>query len=226
MKLKETQNILCDSLKYQFKDPNLLLSALTHSSLNNPNKSDNQRLEFLGDRVLALIIAEELINSNPEAREGKLAPQLNSLVSKETCAEIAAALGVGAALMIGKSEMISGGRSKAAILADAMEAIIAAIYLDGGLESVREFILQAWQEKLAMAPSTSFEAKSYLQEWAQARGMSPPTYIEVERSGPDHAPIFKIKVLMENGEFAYGQGSAKRVAQQDAAKNFLDKIKN
>ena len=226
MKNREKQNILCETLRYRFKDPTLLMSALTHSSLNKPDQPDNQRLEFLGDRVLALVISEELIKTNPNAREGQLAPQLNALVRRETCAEVASSLGVGPALMIGKSEMISGGRSKVAILADAMEAIIAAIYLDGGLEKVRKFILRAWQEKLLIAPIASFEAKSYLQEWAQARGMPPPSYSEVERSGPDHAPIFMVKVILDNGEFAYGQASAKRPAQQQAAKNLLEKIKN
>jgi len=211
-------------LDYTFVKNELLIDALTHSSRNNSIKVDNQRLEFLGDRVLALVISDALIAADPMAREGQLAPRLNVLVKKETCAEIATDIGLGPALLIGRSEVISGGRQKMAILGDAMEAVIAAIYLDGGLESARKSILKLWNNHLKEAPRTSFEAKSFLQEWAQARGMSPPAYKETKRLGPDHAPIFYVEVSLDNGEVAVGTASSKRTAEQEAAKNLIQRF--
>ena len=226
MKLTKDQEILCDNLDYVFVRSDLLIEALTHSSLNSVNKKDNQRLEFLGDRVLALIISDALLAVDPMAREGQLAPRLNVLVKKETCAEVALEIGVGSALLIGRSETISGGRQKVAILGDAMEAVIAAIYIDGGLKDARASILKAWGRRLEDAPQRSFEAKSFLQEWAQARGMQPPTYQEIKRVGPDHAPVFIIEVCLENGETASGTASSKRTAEQEAAKNLLQRLPN
>ena len=225
MKLNLNQKLLCQRLNYTFVDNDLLIDALTHSSLNNLVKLDNQRLEFLGDRVLALVISDALLEADLTAREGQLAPRLNVLVKKETCAEIASEIGVGAALLIGKSEVISGGRRKTAILGDAMEAVIAAIYIDGGLERARSSILKVWDERLKDAPQKSFEAKSFLQEWVQARGMKPPSYQEIERVGPDHAPLFCIEVTIDNGEKAAGTASTKRLAEQEAAKNLLQRLK-
>ena len=226
MKLTKDQEILCDNLDYVFVRSDLLIEALTHSSLNSVNKKDNQRLEFLGDRVLALIISDALLAADPMAREGQLAPRLNVLVKKETCAEVALEIGVGSALLIGRSETISGGRQKVAILGDAMEAVIAAIYIDGGLKDARASILKAWGRRLEDAPQRSFEAKSFLQEWAQARGMQPPTYQEIKRVGPDHAPVFIIEVCLENGDTASGTASSKRTAEQEAAKNLLQRLPN
>ena len=221
MKLTKNQTILCDNLGYKFVSPRLLLDALTHSSLNSRNKVDNQRLEFLGDRVLALIISDELIKLDPMAREGQLAPRLNVLVKKETCAAIALKIGVGTALLMGKSEMRSGGRQKIAILGDAMEAVIASIYIDGGLDQARKSVLKVWYEHIKNAPEASFESKSYLQEWVQAQGMPPPIYEEMRRIGPDHAPVFNIRVILENGKTATGVASSKRAAEQQAARNLL-----
>ena len=226
MKLTKDQEILCNNLDYVFVRSDLLIEALTHSSLNSVNKKDNQRLEFLGDRVLALIISDALLAVDPMAREGQLAPRLNVLVKKETCAEVALEIGVGSALLIGRSETISGGRQKVAILGDAMEAVIAAIYIDGGLKYARASILKAWGRRLEDAPQKSFEAKSFLQEWAQARGMQPPTYQEIKRVGPDHAPVFIIEVCLENGDTASGTASSKRTAEQEAAKNLLQRLPN
>ena len=146
---------------------------------------------------------------------------MNVLVKKETCAEIASEIGLGSALLIGKSEAISGGRQKMAILGDAMEAVIAAIYLDGGLDMARKSILKVWGDRLKDAPKKSFESKSFLQEWAQARGMNVPDYEETKRVGPDHSPIFYVKVSLENGEVAIGSAPSKRAAEQEAAKNLL-----
>ena len=157
MKLTQNQELLCNNLDYSFVNKTLLIDALTHSSRNSVIKIDNQRLEFLGDRVLALVIADALLAADLLAREGQLAPRLNVLVKKETCAEIASEIGLGSALLIGKSEAISGGRQKMAILGDAMEAVIAAIYLDGGLDMARKSILKVWGDRLKDAPKKSFE---------------------------------------------------------------------
>ena len=224
MKLNKYQKTLCGNLNYTFSNNELLIDALTHSSMNNSIKADNQRLEFLGDRVLALVISDALLEADLMAREGQLAPRLNVLVKKETCAEIAMNIGLGSALLIGRSEVISGGRQKVAILGDAMEAVIAAIYIDGGLESARKSILKVWGDRLKDAPKKSFEAKSFLQEWAQARGMSPPTYQEIKRIGPDHAPVFYIEVKLNSGDVAVGISSSKRAAEQEAAKFLLERL--
>ena len=224
MKLTQNQEMLCNNLDYVFIKYDLLIEALTHSSLNSVSKVDNQRLEFLGDRVLALVISDALLVADPLAREGQLAPRLNVLVKKETCADVALEIGVGSALLIGRSEIISGGRQKVAILGDAMEAIIAAIYVDGGLKCARASILKVWGKRLDDAPQKSFEAKSFLQEWAQARGMQPPIYQEIQRTGPDHAPVFNIKVCLENGVGSSGTASSKRAAEQEAAKNLLKSL--
>lgn len=224
MKLTHNQELLCGNLDYIFLRPELLLEALTHSSLNSLGKVDNQRLEFLGDRVLALVISDALLVADPIAPEGQLAPRLNVLVKKETCAEVALEIGVGSALMIGRSETTSGGRRKVAILGDAMEAIIAAIYIDGGLKCARASILKVWGGRLEEAPQKSFEAKSFLQEWAQARKMQPPVYKEIKRTGPDHAPVFNIEVCLENGDKASGTAPSKRAAEQEAAKKLLQRL--
>ncbi len=224
MKLTSSQKLLCEKLDYTFVNSELLIAALTHSSLNNASKTDNQRLEFLGDRVLALVISDALLKADPLAREGQLAPRLNVLVKKETCAQVASKIGLGSALLMGKSEVISGGRKKIAILGDAMEAVIAAIYLDGGLEKARMSILALWKEILEEAPSRSFEAKSFLQEWAQARGMQPPSYREIKRMGPDHAPVFHVQVCLDSGEKALGTAASKRAAEQEAAKTILERL--
>ena len=224
MRLTRNQIALCKELDYTFSNNELLIDALTHSSLNKAVKLDNQRLEFLGDRVLALVISDALLEADALAREGQLAPRLNVLVKKETCAEIAANIGIGAALLIGRSEVISGGRQKIAILGDAMEAVIAAIYLDGGLEHARRSILKIWGCRLNEAPKESFEAKSFLQEWAQARGMRPPVYRERDRKGPDHAPIFHVEVILDSGDKALGVASSKRAAEREAANSLLQQL--
>ena len=224
MKLTKNQKLLCKQLDYTFVNNELLIDALTHSSLNKSIKVDNQRLEFLGDRVLALVIADALLSVDLTAREGQLAPRFNVLVKKETCAEIASNIGIGSALLIGRSEVISGGRQKMAILGDAMEAVVAAIYLDGGLDSARKSILKVWGDRLIEAPKKSFESKSFLQEWVQARGMSPPIYEEIKRIGPDHAPLFYVEVSLDDGETALGTAASKRAAEQEAASNLLKRL--
>ena len=211
-------------LGHEFAEPEYLIQAVTHSSLSSATRSDNQRLEFLGDRVLGLVIAEALSDRDPEASEGQMAPRFNALVRKETCADIARELGLGAALKMGRSEMISGGRRKQAILADAMEAVIAAVYRDAGFEAVRTLVLRLWGSRIHAAKDDARDSKTTLQEWAQARGMKPPTYLELGRTGPDHAPIFEIEAKLSNGISGSGSAESKRNAQQVAAKALLAQL--
>jgi ribonuclease-3 len=211
-------------LGHKFSDPSLLIQAMTHASLSSPSRDDNQRLEFLGDRVLGLIIAEAALAHDPAAKEGQLAPRFNALVRKETCAEVAQELDLGAALKMGRSEMLSGGRRKQAILGDAMEAVIAAVYLDAGFEAARKLVLRLWSKRIAEAEEDARDAKTMLQEWAQARGMQPPVYTVRGRSGPDHAPVFEIEARLENGASAMGRATSKRAAQQGAAQGLLEKL--
>ncbi len=210
---------------HDFRDVTRLEEALTHASFNSSVSRDNQRMEFLGDRVLGLVVAEKLLADDPGAVEGMLAPRLNAMVRKETCADVAAEIGLGSVMRMGRSEMQSGGRRKTAILGDAMEAVIAAVYLDAGFDAARAMILRLWDEKFAQAPVLSGDAKTELQEWAQARGMKPPEYAEKSRRGPDHAPLFVIEARLENGATAQAEARSKRAAQQDAATLLLKAIK-
>ncbi|MEM6466880.1 MAG: ribonuclease III [Pseudomonadota bacterium] len=223
-KLTPEQRRLSDRLGHEFKSPDLLVEALTHASLSSPARQDNQRLEFLGDRVLGLTIAEALLANDPEAAEGVLAPRLNALVRKETCAEVAQAIGLGDAMLMGRAENASGGRRKQALLADAMEAVIAAVYLDGGFGAAKAVILSLWKGRFDSVDAHARDPKTALQEWAQARGLPPPSYTETGRSGPDHAPVFQISVQLTSGQSASGTATSKRAAQQEAATKLLDQV--
>ncbi|PCJ75835.1 MAG: ribonuclease III [Rhodobacteraceae bacterium] len=224
MKLSASTTAFIKRLGHPFTRPELLHQALTHSSLSTTTRPDNQRLEFLGDRVLGLVIAEALLIDDMEAREGKLAPRLNALVRKETCAEVAEGVDLGAALMLGRSEMLSGGRKKTALLGDAMEAVIAAVYLDAGYDAAKDLVLRLWGNRIAHAEENAADPKSDLQEWAQARRMPPPIYAEIERSGPDHAPVFVIEAQLKNGKSARATAPSKRAAQQLAAAALLKEL--
>ncbi len=226
MKLAAELRDFSARLGHEFAEPEYLIQAVTHSSLSSNTRSDNQRLEFLGDRVLGLVIAEALSDRDPTASEGLMAPRFNALVRKETCADIARELDLGAALKMGRSEMISGGRRKQAILADAMEAVIAAVYRDAGFDVARAMILRLWDSRIDAAKDDARDAKTTLQEWAQARGMKPPKYVEVGRTGPDHAPIFEIEAQLSNGITGSGSAESKRNAQQAAAKAVLAQVEN
>lgn len=212
------------ALGHEFADPELLERALTHSSIANRARPDNQRLEFLGDRVLGLVIAEALLAEDKTAAEGQIAPRFNALVRKETCAEIATHIGIGEALILGRSEAQTGGRRKTALLGDAMEAVLAAVYRDAGMEKVRAVILKLWGDHIAKAEQDARDAKTRLQELAQARGESLPTYRVVDRRGPDHKPIFKIEVKLQSGGTASAEASSKRDAEQQAARRLLEEI--
>jgi len=213
-----------DRLGHRFADPGLLARALTHSSLSSPNRGDNQRLEFLGDRVLGLVMAQAVLAADEAAREGQLAPRFNALVRKETCADVAREIDLGAAMRLGKSEMSAGGRRRMALLGDGMEAVIAAVYLDAGFEVAQALVLRLWGERVATVEADARDAKTALQEWAQARGMEPPAYAEIARSGPDHAPVFRVRVALATGESAEAEAKAKRQAEQAAAQALLDRV--
>ena len=226
MKLSSDLKDFCLRLGYQFDNVHLLIEALTHPSLSSSTRADNQRLEFLGDRVLGLAIAEILLARDKEASEGKIAPRFNSLVRKETCAAIAESLELGPVIRLGRSEMLSGGRSKQAILGDAMEAILAAVYLDSNFEITKVLIDKLWDNHVQQAKEDARDSKTALQEWAQSLKYAPPVYTELSRSGPDHGPIFTIEVRIESGETAIASSSSKQNAQQAAAKAILEKVLN
>lgn len=212
-------------LGHDFARPELLVRALTHGSIASPTRPDNQRLEFLGDRVLGLAMAEALLAADRGATEGQLAPRLNALVRGETCAEIAREIGLGEVLKLGRSEMLSGGRRKEALLADALEAVLAAVYLDAGWEAARALTLRLWGDRLRRVEPDARDAKTVLQEWAQAQGMPPPRYEMVDRSGPDHAPRFRIAVTLADGRAAEAEGAGtKRAIEQAAAQALLGQL--
>ncbi len=211
-------------LGHDFADNSLLERALTHPSAGTPARPDNQRLEFLGDRVLGLLVAEALMEAFPNLAEGDLAPRFNQLVRRETLAEVAGEIGLGQHLRLGRSENISGGRRKAAILADATEAVIAALYLDGGLSAAGAFVSAHWAQRVKAVSHAPVDAKTRLQEWAQGRGYPLPTYTVVARTGPDHAPVFKVEVQLEGGATATGEARSKRLAEQDAAAALYEEV--
>ena len=224
MKKSEAIRSFEKRLGYEFSNLSLLIEALTHSSIASDFRKDNQRLEFLGDRVLGLVMAEALLEIDQTAPEGTLAPRFNALVRKETCAEVARQIELGDVLKIGRSEMLSGGRRKDALLGDGMEAVIAAIYKDGGFEIAKTIIIKLWGDRIKNVKVDARDAKTMLQEWAQARGQNPPNYEVISRSGPDHAPDFLVKVILASGETSEAMAGSKRQAEQMAAKALLQKL--
>ena len=213
-------------LGYSFNDSGLLDRALTHPSAVSGRGAAGQldayqRLEFLGDRVLGLIIADMLMDAFPTADEGDLHRRHASLVRKETCASVGAELGLGEALRLGDSEEVSGGRSKETILGDACESVIGAVYQDGGLEPARAVIDRYWRERMAVSHQSPRDAKSTLQEWAQALGLPVPLYEVTTETGPKHAPHFIIRVDLEGLASEDGEGPSKREAEQEAATEML-----
>ncbi len=209
---------------YRFGDSALLTVALTHiSALKGPrNRAGSyQRLEFLGDHVLGLVISDMLFRSFPKADEGELSRRLADLVRKETCAEIAVSIELGAAIKLGSSEVNAGARKRPAILADVCEALIGAVYLDGGYAAAAALVERLWQERMRATAQPLRDPKTVLQEWAQARGLPTPAYREVARSGPDHSPEFRVAVQLPNFAPAEGLGRSKRAAEQAAAAAML-----
>jgi ribonuclease-3 len=202
----------------------LLERALTHSSANS--SESNERLEFLGDRVLGLIAAEKLHALYPDDAEGGLALKFNALAREEACAKAAEAAGLADHIILAQSEIANGGRRKAAILAGACEAVIAALYLDGGLEAARRFVERYWTEAFATLDRDMRDPKTALQEWAQGRKEFPaaPVYRIARREGPDHRPRFWVEVSVAGHDPAIGEGGSKREAEQAAAKTMLERL--
>ncbi|WP_290998079.1 ribonuclease III [Hyphomicrobium sp.] len=214
------------ALGHRFKNQQLVEVALTHASMRGgkAQKSDNERLEFIGDRVLGLVIAEALSERFPSASEGELARRYNRLVRGEACARVARSIGLGQHLILSDSEAGSGGRAKGTILADAMEAILGAIFLDAGFEIARAVVRRLWESHDEQHPASAGpDAKSALQEWAQGKGLALPEYVEVSRKGPDHAPRFTSEVRITGCAPARGEGASKRAAEQAAARALLER---
>jgi ribonuclease-3 len=211
-------------LGYRFADPDLLDRALTHSSAVSPSKRierSYQRLEFLGDRVLGLVVADLLYRRFPRANEGELSRSLNTLVRKETCAAVARQLDIGSELNLGEAEARTGGATKEAILGDVAEAVIGAVYCDGGLGQAYEAVERLFGDFIGHAGNVRADPKTTLQEWAQGRGLEPPLYSEVERTGPDHAPRFTIAVTLGDFPAVTATGTSKKLAEHKAAEAFL-----
>jgi len=212
-------------LGHEFADPHLLTEALTHGSAAASGGFSYERLEFLGDRVLSLVVAELLFRNYPNENEGELARRYAALVRREALAEIAAEIGLGAFIIMSRSEAQAGGRENPSLLADVCEAVIAALYLDGGLAAVTEFIHRHWRARMADTRTPPKDAKTTLQEWAQGRGFPLPVYRIAGREGPDHAPQFTIEVSAGDvGPPAIGKGPTRRAAEQAAAAALLARI--
>ncbi|MEM1200878.1 MAG: ribonuclease III [Pseudomonadota bacterium] len=227
MPAKNTDGLI-QKMGHAFSDIANLEQALTHPSART-NKfrkggkrvHENERLEFLGDRVLGLVIAEWLMERFPDANEGELAQKLNALVRKETCAEIAREMQLEAYIRVGKTERSGGVHKRTAVLGDAMESLIAAIYLDSGYEGAKRVVRRMWKANMETVGDVLRDPKTVLQEWAQGRGLAAPTYRVISQSGPDHNPKFEIGVEVEGLEGETGRGGTKRGAEQDAANKLL-----
>jgi ribonuclease III len=233
------------AIGYTFKNRDLFSHALTHASVRSAKPAsgkakqdkakqerktgapalvsahDNERLEFLGDRVLGLAIAELLGSTYPSDSEGQLAKRFNGLVRGETCAAIGRSIGLGPFLILSGSEADSGGRAKDTILADAVEALLGALFIEAGFDKAREVVRRLWLPLLDDMPEATTDPKSALQEWAQGQGLPLPRYAEVTRQGPDHAPHFVSEVRVPGHAPARGEGPSKRIAEQAAATAML-----
>jgi ribonuclease III len=218
-------SVLEKTIGYRFSDPDMLERALTHiSALKGAGRASSyQRLEFLGDHVLGLAISEMLFATFPKADEGELSRRLADLVRRETCADVARAVDLGASLRLGASEARTGGRTRGAILADVCESLIGAIFLDGGYKAALAFVERFWAERMRKPARPLRDPKTVLQEWAQARGLPTPSYREVERTGPHHDPEFRVAVSLPQREPAEGKGRSKRAAEQAAASALLSR---
>ncbi len=211
------------TIGYRFRDKVLLERALTHiSALKGQGRVGSyQRLEFLGDHVLGLAVSEMLFEAFPKAEEGELSRRLADLVRRESCADVARAIDLGASLRLGASEVRAGGRSRIAILADVCESLIGAVFLDGGYKAAKALVLRYWSDRMRKPARPLRDPKTVLQEWAQARGLPTPSYREVERTGPHHDPVFRIGGGRRERAPADGRGRSKRAAEQAAAAALL-----
>ena len=211
------------NLGHKFQDEALLQRALTHAGANSARS--NERLEFLGDRVLALVVSETLYRRYPDEDEGALTRRVHSLVRWEACARVGEEIGLWDHLVLTRSEA-SGGRSRGPIVGSALEAVIAALYFDGGMTAARAFIERWWEVMFADPGADVRDAKTRLQEWAQARGKDggAPVYSLKQQAGPDHAPRFVVEAQVPGFDSVSGEGGSKRQAEQDAAAKLLASV--
>ncbi len=219
---------LRERLGHRFADPGLLELALTHSSVPAaPETGDrsNERLEFLGDRVLALAVADMLYETFPNEDEGSMARRHAALVKRDALATVAQRLGLEDHIRMSRGEIGAGGRRNLGLLSDTCEAIIAAIYLDAGWEAARDFVRRNWLPLMEEQSKPPVDAKTELQEWAQARGLALPEYREISRRGPPHAPIFLVEVSIEDRPPVTASGPSKRVAERIAAESLLSRVR-
>jgi len=210
-------------LSIAFKNKDLINQALTHPSLSRKG-SDYERMEFLGDHVLGLVIAEELYHRFHAENEGQMTKRLAGLICGETLVKVAKRLGLGEYIRMAQSEESSGGRLNKANLENAMEAVIGAIFLDQGIDVAKKFILDTWTDIIDEMVDPPKDAKSSLQEWAQGRGLPLPEYEVVSMEGAMHAPIFEVQVKVQGQEPQIGNGTSKRAAEQEAAAKLLAKL--
>jgi ribonuclease-3 len=209
-----------ERIGHKFADPNLLITAMTHVSALKPSRKRGesyQRLEFLGDHVLGLIVSDMLYRSFPNADEGELSKRLADLVRKESCADVAKSLGLADDIKLGAVGAGAGVRLRKSVLGDICEAVIGAVYLDGGYEAAAEFVARNWTERMKKPRQPLRDPKTVLQEWAQGKGLPTPVYREVERTGPHHDPQFRVAVDLPGLEPAEGVGGSKRAAEKVAA---------
>ena len=212
-------------LGYTFKNAALLKNALSHPSALAPGQGiEFERLEFLGDRVLGLVVANWLFKEFPHESEGDMAKRFTSLVRKETLVEVAKTIDLDRAMVMKRENSSSQKKRLETLLADGCEALIGALYLEGGLEAAQSFIYSYWKDYLKAANEPPGDSKSILQEWVQGQGKTHPQYVVLESSGPAHAPHFIVEVRVENLTPVQGAGSSKRLAEKEAAQRMLDLI--
>ncbi len=215
-------------LGYEFQRPALLDEALTHPSFQGEagrRRQCNERMEFLGDRVLGLVIADLLFDEFRREEVGALARRHAALVRREALVQVADELGLAACIRLSRGEEEAGGRNNPGLLGDACEAVIAAIYLDGGFDIAQEVVRRLWRPLVARDTSPPKDAKTMLQEWVQGQGLPLPLYVETDRSGPPHAPVFRVEVTIQGFAPVTASGSSKRVAERAAAETMLVKVR-
>lgn len=220
--MENTLSSLEKRIDYDFKNPELLRVALTHSSTGE--RQNYERLEFLGDRVLGLVIASLLFEKFPDEKEGDLAKRLASLVQGRTLARIAEQIDLGDYVILSDAERGAGGAANEHILADVFEALIGAMYLDGNLEVCERFITKEWDDVLYTMKTPPQHPKTAIQEWAQAQGLPLPAYEIIEQTGPDHAPEFKVQLLVKGHDSFIASGRSRAEAEKEVAKLFLETI--
>lgn len=214
------------ALGHRFRNHDLLVQATTHAGAGHgrPDSIDNERLEFLGDRVLGLVVAQLLVERFPKADEGGLGPRLTALVRREALAEVAGEIDLGSYLALSPADAAAGARNHPKLLADACEAVIAALYLDGGLEVARAFIAKGWAKQIGAVSTMPVEPKTALQEWAQGRGLPLPAYTVTHSAGKAHDPVFEVQVDVKGLEPMKAKGSSKRIAEKAAALALLQRL--